>query len=211
MSIRLVKTPFAAPAYRDGGASALYSVDTNVPSSSTSTYTGPSKPKGPRKAFTSFQGGVLPMASPTTHVRDTPSASSSFPKRTPISHRRTSPYADAYPGKSPSTRPSMAVARSTFEAVIEQEEPEIETQENAGSHDARRYASITHRPLAALYKPSASGRSVLSQECSAKVDYSKQVAGMLFSRVNDGRIPRPWASRSRSYVKSGLSRVAVSF
>ncbi|KAF9023892.1 hypothetical protein BDZ89DRAFT_145913 [Hymenopellis radicata] len=165
MSIRLVKTPFAAPAYRDGGAGALYSVDTNVPSSSTSTRT----PKGPRKAFTGFKGGVFttsePFESPTTplnYVRDTPSASSSFPKRTPISHRRASPYADAYPGKSPSTRPFP------------------------------------------------SGRSALHQE-GGKVDYSKQVAGMLLSRVNDGRIPRPLASRSRSYVKSGLSRVAVSF
>lgn len=213
MSIRLVKTPFAPTLNRDSATSMLHSVDTNLPTSSDRN--GQLKPRGPRRAFAGFKGGVIPSPVPAC-VSSTSHEPSPPPKR-PFTRSRGSPYADAYPGKAAGssrlTRASLRRAQTVFEAVQEEEE-EPENSDRCGAHTKHRQyitgisGSLPDVSTASLYKPLPSGWSLT--ESNDSVDYSKQVAGLLLSRVSDGRVPRSTARDRKEYVKSGLSRSAVS-
>ncbi|KAK0219781.1 hypothetical protein EDD85DRAFT_864731 [Armillaria nabsnona] len=231
MSIRLVKTPFSSPSSSPSFSTAtthdvgiFNSIDYNrSPRSSTPKMTAAfrqaaARPRGPRP------GGQSPTITSSYTQGDVVNAAVSRPgilKRPSYLRGRTSPYAHALSPKGPSSRNARMVplrsGASGFNAVHEEDESECEPEEFMSRNQNRHthhhtYDPTTHRPLpdvvlpATFYKPLPTAASYNASDPNA---FAKQVAGLLLSRVLDGR-SAPRSKENRSYVKSSLSRVAVS-
>ncbi|PBK80825.1 hypothetical protein ARMGADRAFT_1020623 [Armillaria gallica] len=231
MSIRLVKTPFSSPSSspsfsaatsRDAGI--FNSIDHNrsprssTPKTAAAFRQAAARPRGPRP------GGQSPTITSSYTQGDVVNAAVSrpgIPKRPSYLRGRTSPYAHALSPKGPGSRNARMVplrsGASGFNAVHEEDESECEPEEfmtrnkNRYTHH-HTYDPTTHRPLpdvvlpATFYKPLPTVDSYNASDPNA---FAKQVAGLLLSRVLDGR-SAPRSKENRSYVKSSLSRVAVS-
>ncbi|KAK0451867.1 hypothetical protein EV421DRAFT_1773516 [Armillaria borealis] len=207
MSIRLVKTPFSSPssspsfsAATSHDAGIFNSIDRNrsprssTPKTAAAFRQAAARPRGPRP------GGQSPTIASSYTQGDVVNAAVSrpgIPKRPSYLRGRTSPYAHALSPKGSGSRN----ARIEF----------MTRNQNRYTHH-HTYDPTTHRPLpdvvlpATFYKPLPTAASYNASDPNA---FAKQVAGLLLSRVLDGR-SAPRSKENRSYVKSSLSRVAVS-
>ncbi|KAK0205394.1 hypothetical protein DFS33DRAFT_1383303 [Desarmillaria ectypa] len=230
MSIRLVKTPFSSPSSSSsfstttGHDSGIFnSIDHNLSPRSSTPKTAAAfrqaaaRPRGPRPGgqsavptspYTQGDGAIAAVSRP------------GIPRRPSYLRGRTSPYAHALSPKGSGSRNARIVplrsGASGFNAVHEEDEPECESEEFMNRNQNRythhhTYDPTTHRPLpdvvlpATFYKPLPTMASYNESDPNA---FAKQVAGLLLSRVLDGR-SSPRSKENRTYVKSSLSRVAV--
>lgn len=183
MSIRLVKTSFAASS-RDAK---LVAVDTNVPRTST-------PPK--------FKGGVPGVKGvlhqPTSSATG-PAFSAHITRRdNPLPHRplrRHSPYRQG-----PIARASFKHIHSSFDVLHEEDEP-VQCRTYDAKNGPRKHYK---RTLNDWSKPALGDWSTRDG-----LDYSKAVAGLLLSRVSEGRARALRRDCPKPYVKSGLSTVVV--
>ncbi|KAG7442911.1 uncharacterized protein BT62DRAFT_363597 [Guyanagaster necrorhizus] len=228
MSIRLVKTPFSSPSSSPSFSSAtsrdagiFNSIDHNLSARSSAPKTAAAfrqvtaRPRGPRP-------GAIP-SSACAQGDGVPAVGSrpSIPRRPLYLRGRTSPYAHALAPKGSGSRNTRVMSLRSgapgFNAVHEEDESECESEETMNRNQNRyihhqTYDPRTHRPLpdvvlpVTFYKPLPYAASYNASDPNA---FAKQVAGLLLSRVLDGR-SSPRSKENRSYVKSSLSRVAVS-
>ncbi|KAK0469023.1 uncharacterized protein EV420DRAFT_1492008, partial [Desarmillaria tabescens] len=176
------------------------------------------RPRGPRpgggqsvvstSSFTQGDGVTAAVSRP------------SIPRRPSYLRGRTSPYAHALSPKGVSRNARIVPLHSGasgFNAVHEEDESECEPEESTNRNQNRythhhTYDPTTHRPLPDVVLPSTFYKPLPTVDSYNAADpnaFAKQVAGLLLSRVLDGR-SSPRSKENRSYVKSSLSRVAVS-